>query len=66
MAGAVQVIVEPVKELTIAIDAQTMFVGLAGGVVDHPVGGTPVFAIKSHEPPVGVDGAVADCWKINH
>ena len=40
--------------------------GVVGGVEDHPVGGTPVFAIKSHEPPVGVDGAVADCWKINH
>jgi len=59
-AGVDQVNAELERELTIAIDAQTVFVGLTGGVVDQPEGGTPTLVKKSHEPPVGVAGAVAD------
>jgi hypothetical protein len=65
-AGAVQVNVAEERELTREIDAQTTFVGLVGGVVDQPVGGTPTFVEKFQEPPVGVAGAVADSLKINH
>jgi hypothetical protein len=49
-----------------AIENQTVFVGFVGGAVVHPAGGTPTFVVKFHEPPVGVAGAVADSWKINH
>jgi hypothetical protein len=65
-AGAVQTNVAEDRELTSEIDAQTTFVGLVGGVVDQPVGGTPTLVEKFHEPPVGVAGAVADSLKINH
>jgi hypothetical protein len=54
------------RELTIAIDAQTVFVGLAGGTVDQPEGAVPTFVRKFQEPPVGVAGAEAASWKINH
>ena len=47
------------------MEAQTVFVGLTGGAVVQPVGARPVFSWKSQEPPVGVRGAVADCWKTN-
>jgi len=60
VAGAVHVNVEEERELTKEIDAQTILVGLVGGVVDQPVGGTPTFVVKSQDPPVGVAGAVAD------
>jgi hypothetical protein len=52
--------------LTIEIQNQTVFVGFVGGAVVQPVGGTPIFVVKFHEPPVGVAGAVADSLKINH
>jgi hypothetical protein len=65
-AGAVQVNAAVLRLLTIEIQNQTMFVGLVGGAVVHPVGGTPTLVVKFHEPPVGVAGAVADSLKINH
>jgi hypothetical protein len=65
-AGVVQVNVAEERELTSEIEAQTTFVGLVGGVVDQPVGGTPTLVAKFQEPPVGVAGAVADSLKINH
>jgi hypothetical protein len=59
-AGTVQVNVAEERELTREIEAQTVFVGFAGGVDDHPVGAVPTFVAKFQEPPVGVAGAVAD------
>jgi hypothetical protein len=64
--GTDQVNVDVVFELTKVIEAQTIFVGVAGGVDDHPEGGVPTLVIKFQEPPVGVAGAVADSLKINH
>jgi hypothetical protein len=49
-----------------AIENQTVFVGFVGGAVVQPVGGTPTFVVKFQEPPVGVAGAVADSWNMNH
>jgi hypothetical protein len=66
VAGVDQVKLALDRELTIAIEAQTMFVGFAGGMVDHPVGSVPTLVVKSHDPPVGVAGAVAASLKINH
>jgi hypothetical protein len=65
-AGVVQTKAAVLRLLTIEIENQTVFVGLVGGAVVHPVGGVPVLFTKSQEPPVGVAGAVADSWKINH
>jgi hypothetical protein len=65
-AGVLQTKAAVFLELTIAIDAQTTLVGVIGGVVDQPVGGTPTLVVKSHEPPVGVAGAVADSLNMNH
>jgi hypothetical protein len=53
-------------ELTKAIENQTGFVGFVGGAEYHPVGAVPLLVTKLHDPPVGVAGAVADSWKINH
>jgi hypothetical protein len=66
VAGVVQVKAAGERELTIEIDAQTELVGEVGGVVDQPEGGVPVLVRKSHEPPVGAAGAVADSLKTNH
>jgi hypothetical protein len=52
--------------LTIEIENQTICVGFVGGALLHPAGGVPVLFTKSQVPPVGVAGAVADSWKINH
>jgi hypothetical protein len=65
-AGVDQVNAAALLELGKEMDAQTMFVGLAGGIVVQPVGAVPTFVAKSHEPPVGVDGAVAASLKTNH
>jgi hypothetical protein len=65
-AGAVQVNVDEEREFTKEMDAQTTLVGLTGGAVVHPAGGTPTLVAKFQEPPVGVAGAVADSRKINH
>jgi hypothetical protein len=65
-AGAVQTKVAVLRLLTIEIQNQTVFVGFVGGAVVHPAGGTPTFVVKFQDPPVGVAGAVADSWKINH
>jgi hypothetical protein len=54
------------RELTIAIEAQTLLVGVTGGIVVQPEGAVPTFVRKFHDPPVGVAGAVADSRKINH
>jgi hypothetical protein len=59
-AGTVQVNAVEERELTREIEAQTVLVGVAGGVDDHPVGGVPTLVAKFQEPPVGVAGAVAD------
>jgi hypothetical protein len=59
-AGAVQTNAAVFRLLTRAIENQTVFVGLVGGAVVHPVGAVPVLVKKFHEPPVGVAGAVAD------
>jgi hypothetical protein len=60
-AGAVQVNVDEERELTREIEAQTVLVGLTGGVDDQPAGAVPTLVAKFQEPPVGVAGAVADC-----
>ena len=59
--GVDQANADVVLELTRAIETQTGFAGDVGGVFDQPAGGVPTFVVKLHEPPVGVDGAVADC-----
>jgi hypothetical protein len=58
-AGVDQVNAAALLELGKEIDAQTMFVGFAGGIVVQPVGAVPTLVAKFHEPPVGVAGAVA-------
>jgi hypothetical protein len=44
----------------------TELTGLGGDTVAQPEGGVPVFVEKFHEPPLGVEGAVADSIKMNH
>jgi len=64
--GTDQVKVAVDLELTNAIETQTLLVGEAGGVLDHPVGGVPTLVTKLHDPPVGVAGVVAESKKIKY
>jgi hypothetical protein len=64
--GVDQVRVAGVFELTTAIDTQTMFVGLVGGLAVQPVGAVPLFVVKLHDPPVGVAGCDEDTWNTYH
>jgi hypothetical protein len=64
--GTDQVRVAALRESTTAIETQTWLTGDGGGDITQPLGAVPVLFEKDQEPPVGVAGAVAESWKMNH